>query len=245
MSQVSIIWGYTTVFFFFSSIVYHCHHTMLLLWYGPLVSLPELVKLLKNTQEGWRRGQERVTGGKGEGERERNKKGSYFRLLLYSTTKLNIAPSRYVQSNYALTQCLRQTNVNTSSTQHVLYMMLTCLWLSVDLEKTIKKTITWCFFLLFFPRLAFAHLCGGGATRGNLNVCSRVRRNTVWTLNQRYDDDDDDYYHRGQHASAPKAPSNGHSRQREHYYKVVRPAGYGNTTSCGANELRALLLVLG
>lgn len=34
-SRVSIIWGYTTIF---SSTVYHCRHTMILLWYGPLVS---------------------------------------------------------------------------------------------------------------------------------------------------------------------------------------------------------------
>lgn len=56
--------------------------------------------MLKNTQEREGRGGERGR----ERERAGNKKRSSFRFLLYSTTKLNIAPSQYVQSNYALTR---------------------------------------------------------------------------------------------------------------------------------------------
>lgn len=61
---------------------------------------------------------------------------------------------------------------------------------------------------------------------------------------ERSDDDDGDWYHRGHHAFLLLKLRPMGIDVRGNTTKLVRPAGYGNSTSCGASELRAVLLVL-
>lgn len=55
---------YLRLYYYFSSIVYHCRHTMILLWYGPLASTrANVVAQTDGRKESWRQEMENGGGG--------------------------------------------------------------------------------------------------------------------------------------------------------------------------------------
>lgn len=149
------------------------------------------------------------------------KKKKIFRPLFYSTTKLNIAPSRNVQSNYALTNFFfYQTNVNTiSSTARIVHDYS----MSVTLRKMFPSV-----YLLWTPEgeeIWSESTCVLMNGQNTVLLCSRniIEGNTLLLLK---------LFPMGIHVLYI----------RENTTQLVQPAGYGNNTLYSTNIKVSFLL---